>query len=105
MATRQELNDALEQVQTLKDQSKDKDSVIEFVEQEVTKIKQSQDAERQEIQSKDELNQAMNLQLEQFQRQIDIKNEEIKILLDRMEQYKRHKDDQVTKLKGELQKA
>ena len=93
MATRQELNDALEQVQTLKDQSKDKDSVIEFVEQEVTKIKQSQDAERQEIQSKDELNQAMNLQLEQFQRQIDIKNEEIKILLDRMEQYKRHKDD------------
>ena len=80
--TRQELNDALEQVQTLKEQSKDKDSVIEFVEQEVTKIKQSQDAERQEIQSKDELNAALNLQLEQFQRQIDIKNEEIKILLE-----------------------
>ena len=59
--TRQELNDALEQVQTLKEQSKDKDSVIEFVEQEVTKIKQSQDAERQEIASKDELNSALNL--------------------------------------------
>jgi hypothetical protein len=39
----------------LREQLKDKDSVIEFVEQEVTKIKQNQDAERLEIIEKEEL--------------------------------------------------
>jgi hypothetical protein len=34
---------------------RDKDQVIEFVEQEVTKIKQKQDEERQEFQEKDEI--------------------------------------------------
>lgn len=68
--------------------------MIEFVEQEVTKIKHGQEeAERQLVMEKDEMIQNMNIQLEQYARQIDIKNEEIKILLEKMEQYKRHKDD------------
>jgi len=79
--------------------------VIEFVEQEVTKIKDGQDKERQELLDKEELIGQLNNQLEQFSRQIDIKNEEIKILLERMEQYKKHKDDQVVKLKQQLAKA
>lgn len=89
----------------LREQLKDKDSVIEFVEQEVTKIKQNQDAERLEIIEKEELIQGLNNQLDQFSRQIDIKNEEIKILLDKMEAYKKHKDDQNTQLKNSLSKA
>ena len=84
---------------------RDKDSVIEFVEQEVTKIKQGQDQERHELNEKEDLIQQLNINLEQFSRQIDIKNEEIKILLDRMEQYKKHKDDQLVKLKDSLSKA
>jgi len=34
---------------------RDKDSVIEFVEQEVTKIKQGQDQERHELNEKEDL--------------------------------------------------
>ena len=48
----------------LKDQLKDKDSVIEFVEQEVTKIKQGQDLERQEINEKEESISHLNSQVE-----------------------------------------
>ena len=32
---------------------------------------------------------------EQLKRDIEIKNEEIKILLERIDQYKKHKDDQI----------
>lgn len=90
---------------SLREQLSGKDQVIEFVEQEVTKIKDGQDKERQELLDKEELIGQLNNQLEQFSRQIDIKNEEIKILLERMEQYKKHKDDQVVKLKQQLAKA
>lgn len=37
-----------------KEQLKDKDQVIEFVEQEVTKIKEKQDEERQDVTEKEE---------------------------------------------------
>lgn len=52
---RQEANDLAEQLTTLRDQVKDKDNVLEFVELEVTKIKEKQDMERQEMDAKDDL--------------------------------------------------
>lgn len=84
---------------------RDKDQVIEFVEQEVTKIKQKQDEERQEFEEKDQVILSQAGQIEEYSRQIEIKDGEIKILLERMEQYKKHKDDQISKLKDSLQKA
>lgn len=57
------------------------------------------------MQEKDETIAHLQQQLDEFSRQIDIKNEEIKILLDRMGEYKKHKDDQITKLKDSLSKA
>lgn len=80
--------------------------MIEFVEQEVTKIKQGQEeAERQMAMEKEDTIQSLSIQVEQYARQIEIKNDEIKILLDKMDQYKKHKDDQVNKLKDKLQRA
>jgi hypothetical protein len=75
------------------------------VSQEVTKIKTMQEEERQEFQEKEELILSQTTQIQEYSRQIDIKNEEIKILLERMEQYKVHKDDQISKLKESLSKA
>ena len=48
---------------------------------------------------------AQAAQLEEQQRQVDIKTEEIKILLEKMDQYKRQKDEQCDKLKDSLAKA
>ena len=59
----------------------------------------------QEHQDKEDLLLNQSQQIEEFSRQVDIKNEEIKILLERMEQYKKHKDDQINKLKFALDKA
>lgn len=79
--------------------------MIDYVSQEVTKIKTMQEEERQEFQEKEELILSQTTQIQEYSRQIDIKNEEIKILLERMEQYKVHKDDQISKLKESLSKA
>jgi uncharacterized protein YqgQ len=79
------MQEAVDQLSTLKDQMRDKDQVIEFVEQEVTKIKQKQDLERQEFLEKDEIIGSQSNQLEEYSRQIEIKGGEIKILLVRME--------------------
>ena len=54
--------------------------MIEFVEQEITKIKEKQDEERLEVQQKDEAIQSQQAHLDELTRQVEIKNEEIKIL-------------------------
>ena len=58
-----------------------------------------------EVQQKDETIQSQAMEIDQANKQIEIKNEEIRILLERMDQYKKHKDDQVEQLKGSLTKA
>ena len=45
------------------------------------------------MQEKEDTIAHLQQQLDEYSRQIDIKNEEIKILLDRMGEYKKHKDD------------
>ena len=57
------------------------------------------------MQHKEETIQSQQSQLDELSGQIDVKNDEIKILLERMDQYKQHKDDQVEKLKASLVKA
>ena len=52
---KQDLQDSQDQVSQLKEQARDKDQVIDYVSQEVTKIKTMQEEERQEFQEKEEL--------------------------------------------------
>ena len=92
------LND---QIGQLTSQVKDKDQVLEFVEAEIQKIREKQDSDRMEMEAKDEMltdERAANRDLSD---QIQTKNDEIKVLIERMETYRRHKEGEVAKLKEE----
>ena len=81
---------------------KDKDQVIEFVEQEVTKIQKKQEEERTQFAENQQLIHEQGREIDDLSRQNEVKNQEIKTLLEKMEQYKKHKDEQVAKLKESL---
>ena len=90
-----------DQISQLTSQVKDKDQVLEFVEAEIQKIREKQDSDRMEMEAKDEMltdERAANRDLSD---QIQTKNDEIKVLIERMETYRRHKEGEVAKLKEE----
>jgi len=59
-----------------------------LVEQEILKIKDSQEGDKQQVQEKDALIDELQGVNEQLQRQNEVKAEEIRLLIDKMEQYK-----------------
>ena len=75
------------------------------MEQEINKIKDERDGERQEKEEKEAILEALSVQIEDKDRQIDIKTEEIRILLEKMESYRKSKDEEASKLKDQLGKA
>ena len=74
--------------------------MLEFVEMEVTKIREKQEVDRVEMEAKDEMIAEMRDLNRDMQGQLNTKTDEIKILIDRMESYKKHKELEVAKVKN-----
>jgi chromosome segregation ATPase len=77
----------------------DKGAVIDFVEVEIQKIKDERDGERLEKEEKEQQLEHLQGQIYERDNQVDVKTEEIKILLERMEDYRKSKDREVEKLR------
>lgn len=88
----------MEQVNNLKDQLRDKDSVLEFVEAEISKIKDRQEQDVREMEQKDSMLAEMRHLNEELRANIATKTDEIKLLIDRIETYKKQKDAEVAKV-------
>jgi len=85
---------------SLRDQLRDKDQVLEFVEAEVSKIKERQEADSREMEAKDDMLAEMRVLNEELRRNIATKTDEIKLLIDRMETFKKQKEAEVAKVVG-----
>ena len=72
------------------------------MESEVAKIKDSQDADRRAAQEKDNIIEDLTLANENLVRQSDIKGDEIRTLIEKMEGYKRTKDQEALRLRKKL---
>lgn len=80
----------------------EKEAIIDLVESEVAKIKDSQDADRRAAQEKDNIIEDLTLANENLVRQSDIKGDEIRTLIEKMEGYKRTKDQEALRLRKKL---
>lgn len=89
------LNDQLNVVSS---QVKDKDGVLEFVEGEIQKIREKQEQDRIEMETKDEMLMDERRVNREMQDEIQTKNDEIRMLIERMETYRKHKDVEISKL-------
>ena len=72
--------------------------MLEFVEAEVSKIKDRQEADTKEMDIKDDMLEEMRNLNEELRSNISTKTEEIKLLIDRMENYKRIKEAEIAKM-------
>ena len=72
--------------------------MLEFVEAEVSKIKDRQEADTKEMDIKDDMLEEMRNLNEELRSNIRTKTEEIKLLIDRMENYKRVKEAEIAKM-------
>ena len=72
--------------------------MLEFVEAEVSKIKDRQEADTKEMDIKDDMLEEMRNLNEELRSNISTKTEEIKLLIDRMENYKRVKEAEIAKM-------
>lgn len=72
--------------------------MLEFVEAEVSKIKERQEADSKEMEMKDDMLAEMRNLNEELRANINTKTEEIKLLIDRMESYKRMKENEIGKI-------
>ena len=80
----------------------EKEAIIDLVESEVAKIKDSQDSDRRAAQEKDNIIEDLTLANENLVRQSDIKGDEIRTLIEKMEGYKRTKDQEALRLRKKL---
>jgi phage-related tail protein len=81
----------------------EKQDIIDMVMLEVEKIRDQQDSDKRNTQEKDAVIEEMANQIEMLTRQSDTKGEEIRTLIDKMEAYKRQKDQEVLKIRKKLQ--
>ena len=95
---RQDNNAFSDQVQQLQSQVKDKDQVLEFVEGEIQKIRDKQEQDRLEMETKDEMLMDERRANRDLNEEIQTKNDEIRMLIERMETYRKHKEAEVAKL-------
>ena len=72
--------------------------MLEFVESEIQKIRDKQDQDRLEMEAKDDMLAEERGTNRELNEQIGTKNEEIRMLIERMETYRRHKEAEVNKL-------
>jgi hypothetical protein len=72
--------------------------VLEFVEGEVSKIKERQEVDTKEMQIKDDMLEEIRNLNEELRSNISIKTEEIKLLIDRMENYRKVKEAEIIKM-------
>lgn len=72
--------------------------MLEFVEAEVSKIKERQELDSKEMEVKDDMLAEMRNLNEELRANIGTKTEEIKLLIDRMESYKRLKENDIIKI-------
>ena len=72
--------------------------MLEFVESEIQKIRDKQDQDRLEMEAKDDMLAEERGANRELNDQIGTKNEEIRMLIERMETYRRHKETEVAKL-------
>ena len=72
--------------------------MLEFVESEIQKIRDKQDLDRLEMEAKDDMLAEERGTNRELNEQIGTKNEEIRMLIERMETYRRHKEAEVSKL-------
>lgn len=72
--------------------------MLEFVESEIQKIRDKQDQDRLEMEAKDDMLAEERGANRELNDQIGTKNEEIRMLIERMETYRRHKEAEVVKL-------
>lgn len=84
---------------------RDKEAIIELVEEEVGKIKEGQEAERRAMQDKEAVLEQLTMENEQLQREHLVKQEELRLLLSKLDDYKRGKDEEVLRLRKKLQSA
>ncbi len=83
----------------------DKEAIIELVEQEILKIKDSQDNDKRQVQEKEAYIDEISSINDQLQRQNETKGEEIRLLIDKMESYKSQRDQEGLKLRKKLAQA
>jgi len=68
------------------------------VEQEVSKIKERQESDSREMEAKEDMLAEMRVLNEELRANISTKTDEIKLLIDRLEAFKRQKDQEVAKV-------
>ena len=81
----------------------EKQDIIDMVMLEVEKIRDQQESDKRNTQEKDAVIEEMGNQIEMLSRQSDTKGEEIRTLIEKMEAYKRQKDQEVLKIRKKLQ--
>lgn len=101
-AIRVEAQELQDEMQRKVSSLQDKEAIIDLVESEVAKIKDSQDADRHAAQEKDNIIEDLTLANENLVRQSDIKGDEIRTLIEKMEGYKRTKDQEALRLRKKL---
>ena len=69
--------------------------MLEFVESEIQKIREKQDADRMEMEAKDEILAEERKANREMHDEIQTKNDEIRMLIQRMETYRKHKEAEV----------
>lgn len=69
------------------------------------KIKEKQDQDKLELQDKEELIAELREVNQDIIRQNELKTEEIRIVIEKLEQYKRGKDGEIQKLRKQLGQA
>jgi len=76
-----------------------------LVEQEIFKIKDSQELDKRQVQEKEALIEELTALNDQLQRQNETKGEEIRLLIDKMEGYKAQRDQEAIKLRKKIAQA
>ena len=76
-----------------------------MVEQEIFKIKDSQELDKRQVQEKEALIEELTALNDQLQRQNETKGEEIRLLIDKMEGYKAQRDQEAIKLRKKIAQA
>ena len=66
---------------------------------EVTKIREKQEQDKTEMEAKDDIIAEQRDQLRDMDQQLNTKTMEIKVLIDRMEAFSKHKDAEITKVR------
>eukprot|EP00347_Sterkiella_histriomuscorum_P016960 403351196 len=100
-----DLNDANDQANQARQQLKDRESAFEKIESEVMSIVQMNEQVKSELQEKEYMLQELRDINQELGRQNEIKGEEIRIVIERMEQYKKKKDGENQSLKLKIQGA